>query len=100
MTRFGGSGLTTLVREGHRIVSGTPHDTPNGDDRWFEVDAPIDVVDRTGTSIGRLQPGRRYRALDVTALQVAVPGPGGSSGYVTRSAVRLLPASPVEPPTR
>ena len=74
--------------------SGDSQSGSGTDEQWFEVDSVTDVVDRTGAPIGRLQPGWPYRASDITAFQVVVPGPEGCEGYVSRSAVRLVAGPP------
>ena len=64
-------------------------------DVWFAVRDPATVLaaDRT-TPIGTLQPGKRYRAIARDGDWVAVPGPGGSTGYVEARALVLEPAPP------
>ena len=54
-------------------------------EKQFRVDSAVDVVDGNGTLIGRRQPGRQYRAGDITGLQVSVPGPNNTVGYVSGS---------------
>ena len=65
---------------------------------WFEVETESEVVTSDGhTVIGRLNPGRRYRALDSDDHWVAIAGPDGERGFVPRGSARQL-ADPTGPP--
>ncbi len=58
-----------------------------GTDRWFTVTEPAPVVDVSGTELGKLRPGTRYRALGVDGSVVSLPGPNGSTGRVDLTAI-------------
>jgi len=62
---------------------------------WFEVKEPTTVVGRDGsTSIGRLDPGRRYKANDRNDHWAEVTGPDGQVGFAPVTSIIVLPDPP------
>lgn len=68
---------------------------------WFEVDRMVDITDRGGQVVGRVAPGHRYQAVEMSTDTVTILGPGGAPGFVARTAVRVVatggPSGPVTP---
>lgn len=70
-------------------------------DQWFTVDAEVSVLDTDQSApIGRLMPGRRYRAIGESDGQLLLRGPNGVVGVVpaqVASAVDPAARQPAEP---